>query len=131
MYGGSTQFRVVPWIRISISAIASGSIAAAAWFYSQEGLSWMSAFFIGFSVLCVGGIVESFSAYIVLDDTEIRWRQTLRTTTIPKADITKVTWETGCGASLLLGGGTWANLPDLGHNSQGLTNSIRAWLKDE
>lgn len=130
MYGGRTNFRVVLWIRIMIMVVASGSIAAAAYYYHQEGLTWISAFFIGFSILGVAGIVESFSSYIRLEDTEIRFRETFGKTAIPKNDIMRVTWEAGCGVSLLLSDGTWVNVPDLGHNSQGLTNSIRSWLKD-
>ncbi len=130
MYGGRTDFRVVPWIRIMILLIASGSIAAAAYYYRQEGLTWISAFFIGFSILGVAGIVESFSGYIRLEDTEIRFRETFRITAIPKKDIMRVTWESGCGVSLLLSDGTWVKIPDLGHNSQGLTNSIRSWLNN-
>ena len=130
MYGGRTDFRVVPWIRIMILLIASGSIAAAAYYYRQEGLTWISAFFIGFSILGVAGIVESFSGYIRLEDTEIRFRETFRITAIPKNDIMRVTWEAGCGVSLLLSDGTWVKIPDLGHNSQGLTNSIRSWLNN-
>jgi hypothetical protein len=130
MYRGRTCFRVVPWIRISAVVIALGSIAAATYYYRQEGLSWMCAFFIGFSILGIAGIVESFSMYIRLDETEIRFREIFRNTAIPRSDIVRVTWEAGCGVSLLLSDGTWAKLPDLGHNSQGLTNSIRSWLKD-
>ncbi len=130
MYGGRTSFQVVPWIRVSICLVASGAIAAAAYFYSKEGLGWISAFFIGFSIIGVAGVVETYRMYIVLADTEIRYRETFRTTAIPKDDIVKVTWEAGCGVSLLLSDGTWAKLPDLGHNSQGLTNSIRSWLRN-
>ncbi len=130
MYGGRTSFRVVPWVRIMILVVASGFIIAAAYYYSQAGLTWMSAFFIGFSILGVAGVVESFSSYIQLDETEIRFRETFRTTAIPKTDIVKVTWEAGCGVSLMLSDGTWSRVPDLGHNSQGLTNSIRSWLRD-
>lgn len=90
----------------------------------------MFAFFIGFSILGVAGTVESFFMYIRLDETEIRFRETFRNTAIPRSDIVRVTWEAGCGVSLLLSDGTWAKVPDLGHNSQGLTNSIRSWLKD-
>jgi hypothetical protein len=130
MYGGRTSFRVVPWVRVSIFVIASGSTAAAAYYYTQEGLTWVCAFFIGFSILGVAGVVESFSMYIVLEEEQIRFRETFRKTAIPKGDIVRVTWEAGCGVSLLLSDGTWAKLPDLGHNSQGLTNSIRSWLRD-
>ncbi len=113
-----------------VFAISIGSIAAAAYFYRQEGLSWICVFFIGFSVLGAAGIVESSFAYILLGDTEIRFRETFRKTAIPKNEIAKVTWEAGCGVSLLLRDGTWVKVPDLGHNSQGLTNSIRSWLRD-
>jgi len=129
MYGGRTHFRMVPWIRILIFLIASGSIAAAAYCFSKGGLTWMCAFFIGFSMLGVGGIIESFSSYIILEDSEIRYRESFRRTAIPKSDIVRVTWEAGCGVSLLRNDGTWAKVPDLGHNSQSLTNSIRAWLR--
>lgn len=57
-------------------------------------------------------------------------RTIFRKTAIARSDFVKVTWEAGCGVSLLLTDGTWAKVPDLGQNSQGLTNSIRAWLKD-
>ncbi len=130
MYGGRNNFRVVPWIRISILIVALGSIAAAAYYFRQDGLTWISAFFIAFSVFCVAGVIESFSSYVRLEDTEIRFRESFGETTVPKKDIVRVTWEAGCGVSLLLCDGTWVKVPDLGHNSQGLTNSIRSWLKD-
>jgi hypothetical protein len=130
MYGGRTEFRMVLWIRIMIIVITSGSIAAGAYFYHQDGLTWISAFFAGFSILGAVGIVESFSSYVSLDATEIRFRETLKKTAIPRADIVQVTWEAGSGVSLRLSDGTWVKVPDLGHNSQGLTNSIRSWLKN-
>jgi len=67
--------------------------------------------------------------YIILEDNEIRFRGSFRKTVIPKNEIVRVTWEAGCGVSLLLSDGAWAKLPDLGENSQGLTNSLRAWLR--
>jgi hypothetical protein len=130
MYGGRTDFRVVPWVRLSVLVIASGSIVAAAFCYSQEGLTWICAFFIGFSILGVAGVVESFFMHIRLDESQISFRESFQKTVIPKGDIVKVTWEAGCGVSLLLSDGTWAKVPDLGQNSQGLTNSIRSWLRD-
>jgi hypothetical protein len=48
---------------------------------------------------------------------------------IPRPQIDSVTWEKGCGASLKLTDGKWVKLPDVTGNAQGLTNTIRAWLK--
>lgn len=129
MYGGRTSFHVVPWIRVMILVVTAGSIATATYFYRQEGLTWISAFFVGFSMFGIAGVIESFLAYIRLEETQIRFRETLRETAVPKDDIERVTWEAGCGVSLLLRSGKWVKVPDLGHDSQGLTNSIRAWLK--
>lgn len=49
--------------------------------------------------------------------------------TIPRAEIKSVTWQAGCGASLILNEGRGVRLPHVGRNLQGLTNTIRAWLK--
>jgi hypothetical protein len=48
---------------------------------------------------------------------------------IPRAEIDSVTWAKGCGASLILRDGKGVSLPSVGRNAQGLTNTIRAWLK--
>jgi hypothetical protein len=45
------------------------------------------------------------------------------------ADISSVSWEKGGGVFLKLTAGGFAKLPELGYNSQGLTNTVRAWLK--
>ena len=49
--------------------------------------------------------------------------------TIPRAEIDSVTWHQDEGASLILRGGKAVGLPSVGRNAQGLTNTIRAWLK--
>lgn len=128
-YTGRTEFRTVTWIRVMVTGIAIGSAAAAVYYFRQEGLTWLTIFYAGFSIVGVAGIIESLTAYVRLEETEIRFRGTLKQSTIPRKDIEKVTWEAGSGVSLRLIDRTWVKVPDLGHNSQGLTNSIRAWLK--
>ncbi len=48
---------------------------------------------------------------------------------IPRTLIKGVTWEKGCGASLILHEGRGVRLPNVGRDPQGLTNTIRAWLR--
>jgi hypothetical protein len=48
--------------------------------------------------------------------------------TIPRTEIENVTWEKGCGASLIMRAGRGVRLPNVGRDPQGLTNTIRAWL---
>lgn len=129
MYKGRTRFSAAPWIRATIAAVAVGSSGVAVFLYSQDGVSWISGFFIAFSIICIAGVIESFSMFIALDDDQIRFRGSFRKTVIPKSDIESVTWEAGCGVSLRLKNGRWESVPDLGINSQGLVNSVRSWLK--
>src|SRR5262245_12609252 len=49
--------------------------------------------------------------------------------TIARIEIDSVTWHQDEGASLILRGGKEVGLPHVGRNPQGLTNTIRAWLK--
>ncbi|HEX4984818.1 MAG TPA: hypothetical protein VFV71_01975 [Burkholderiales bacterium] len=46
-----------------------------------------------------------------------------------RGELESVTWEAGSGVAIRTARGTWLKLPELGHNSQALANSIRAWLK--
>ncbi|MFO1487627.1 MAG: hypothetical protein U1F65_04035 [Verrucomicrobiota bacterium] len=83
-----------------------------------------------FAVVGLLWLVDIFTQRIVLDTDGIRIvslsdRQRL---SIPRSEIESVTWEKGCGASLKLRDGKWVRLPSVGRNTQGLTNTIRAWL---
>ena len=90
-----------------------------AWFvpvYAVLGLFWLANVFTTRIVLGRDSIrIVSFSDF--------------KSHTISRAEINTVTWEKGCGASLILRDGKGVRLPSMGRNAQGLTNTIRAWLK--
>lgn len=89
---------------------------------------WIVPVFAIFGAFCMADV---FTTRIVLGPDSIRlisisdfqWR------TIPRVEIESVTWEKGCGASIRLCDGKWIRLPSVGRDPQGLTNTIRAWLK--
>ena len=86
------------------------------------------------SVFVVGGafgVVDVFLKRIVLqaDSITIVSLTDFISRTIPRSEIESVTWEKGCGASLKFRSGKGIRLPNVGLNAQGLTNTIRAWLK--
>ena len=70
-----------------------------------------------------------FSANIELGENELGITHNFRRSVIPRANIEKATWAKGCGVSLVLKDGSWVQVPDIGLNSQGLCNSVRAWAK--
>jgi hypothetical protein len=76
-------------------------------------------------------LLDLFMTRIVLSDQSIRIVSILDfvSRTVPRVNVDSVTWEKGCGASIRLRDGQWVRLPNVGRNAQGLTNTIRAWLK--
>jgi hypothetical protein len=84
--------------------------------YAAAGAFWLADVFTTRIVLGADNIrlvsISDFQSRIIL-----------------RAEIASVTWEKGCGASLILRGGKGVRLPSVGRNAQGLTNTIRAWLK--
>lgn len=101
------------------------------WFHLPFGIpehlkTWIAPAYI---VLGALGLADLLVTRIALGSDNLRIVSGFRSQTIPRAEIDKVTWAAGCGASLILRGGKGVPLPSVGRNAQGLTNTIRAWLK--
>jgi hypothetical protein len=90
---------------------------------------WYRACFLmlcGFSLLA---FLELASTRLTIEGETLSFVKTFRTRVFHREDIDSVTWAKGCGVSIKLADGRWVQLPDLGPSPQGLTNTIRAWLK--
>lgn len=129
MYAGRTSFRTRPLRILWISAIPIGSVVAIYFAYGTSEDWFVPWFFGGFFLLGIAALFETLTEYVVLGANELRFRKSFRTVRIQKADITQITWTKGGGVSLKLGSGRWGMVPDMGHDTQGLTNSLRAWMK--
>jgi hypothetical protein len=90
---------------------------------------WIRVFFAGFSAFAILAVIELTQRRIELGEDRLTFFANFRRRSIPRADIDSVTWAKGGGVSLKLVDGTWVHLPEVGSGSQGLTNSIRAWLR--
>ena len=84
-----------------------------------------------YAVLGVLWLADIFTRRIVLGPDSIRLVSfsDYQCRTILRTEIESVTWEKGCGASLIMREGRGVRLPNVGRDPQGLTNTIRAWLK--
>jgi hypothetical protein len=101
------------------------------WFHLPFGLSdrfkiWIAPVYILLGAL---GLADLLLSRITLGGDYLRIVSGFRSKRILRADIDRVTWAAGCGASLILRDGKGVRLPSVGRNAQGLANTIRAWLK--
>jgi hypothetical protein len=85
-----------------------------------------------YAILGVLWLADIFTRRIVLGPDSIRIISfsDCQCRTIPRTRIEGVTWEKGCGASLIMLAGRGVRLPNVGRDPQGLTNTIRAWLRN-
>jgi hypothetical protein len=106
-----------------------GGAAATIISFRYDQAQWMVFGSLGFFGLGVISFVEAVTDYLVLDEEGIRFRKSFRSVQILKSDIEQVTWTKGGGTSVKREDGTWVMVPDMGYDSQGMTNSLKAWLR--
>ena len=101
------------------------------WFHLPFGMPdhWKTWVVPAYVILGALGLADMLLTRIALGSGHLRIVSGFRSQTIPRAEIDRVTWAAGCGASLILREGKGIRLPSVGRNAQGLTNTIRAWLK--
>jgi len=101
------------------------------WFHLPFGIPERFEVWIAPAYILLGalGIADLLLSRITLGGSDLRIVSGFRSQRIPRAEIDRVTWAAGCGASLILRDGKGVRLPSVGHNAQALTNTIQAWLK--
>jgi hypothetical protein len=127
--GAIRVFRPKPWLVVSVITAAALFIAGAIFTYFSSGWSLTTIVFIVLAAIGCAGVLEIATSRIRLSDEVIEFGAVWTRKRYAAAQIESVTWASGCGVSLKLSQGGWVQLPDLGYNSQSLTNSVRAWLK--
>lgn len=123
------MFRARPFRFLWIIAIILAGAAAAVYSFTNDEARWMVFGSIGFFALGIISLVEAASDYVILDNKELRFRKTFRSVRILKSEIEKITWTKGGGVSIKRTSGSWVMVPDMGYDSQGMTNSLQAWLR--
>ena len=122
-------FRPRRWLLASIIAVTLPCVAGAMFTLRHSGWTFVSVTFVGMSIVACAGILEVATSRVVLGEASLESGSVWSHRRYAVADIVSVTWEAGAGVTVKLANGGWAKLPDLGYNSLGLANSLRAWLK--
>ena len=124
-----TEFRSRLWLKLGTLLAVAISITLLAFSIRARGVSLQTWVLGAISALAVAGLVEALVARVSLEERGVRVFSVRRRYFVPRAEIESVTWESGSPVALRLTSGAWIELPDLGHNTQGVANSIRAWLQ--
>ena len=109
---------------------ASGAVVSWAVAYTRfdTEAGWIIVFYACFGLVCVAAVLDVMTAFMELGKSSVRIRSSFRLREIPKSEVEKVSWAKGCPVTLRLNTGRVVPVPSFGQNSQGLANSIRAWL---
>ena len=123
------HLRPRPWVLVAVLAAAALFVAGLVFVYSQNGWTWVSLTFAGMTLIGIAGVIEVATSRVILHADALECGPIWSRRRHLKADIASVSWEKGGGVFLKLKAGGFAKLPELGYNCQGLTNTVRAWLK--
>lgn len=126
---GRTEFQARRWLRVLSLCVLALFLAGFVFTFLREGVGWLSLGFAALVLMGLGGVAESLLVRVSLLDDALRIRTLLGRRRVPRESIAKVSWEGGSGVAVQLHDGAWIKLPEMGQDSQGLANSIRAWLR--
>lgn len=114
------------WVVLSSTVL--GIVGFAASLAASSSPWWM----LGFGAWVAAGglaLVELRTTRVELGPEGLTFVRRFRRHFVSRRRIESVTWGKGVGVSLRLVDGEWIGLPEVGPSSQGLANSIRAWLR--
>jgi len=125
----SKIFRTRPWLKGLALVPALGAPIAAAYFRYTDGVS--TRFIVSTLVAATAAYAFANTLYasVQLLEDSLVVTSGLRKRRYARSELESVTWEAGSGVAIRTTAGSWLKLPELGHNSQALANSVRAWLK--
>ncbi len=125
---GRHHFRHPRW-----KALLAASGAVVSWVVAytrfETDAGWVIAFYACFGLVCLAAVLDVMTAFMELGESSVRMRSSFRLQEIAKSEIESASWTKGCPVTLRLNTGRIIPVPSFGQNSQGLANSIRAWLK--
>ena len=127
---GIRELRAPAWMKLFLIGSVVLTSALAAGEYSKSGLTWVFATLAAISVFTAVAVLDAFTAYIRVTDNSIEIRSNFRRRSYTRDSFEDANWSWGGPVSLKRRDGTWMHLPgSLTGNSQGTTNTLRAWLR--
>ena len=121
-------YRTPRWHWVVLAAAFAVVAAMTVIAFTVDLSRWYKVGYAAFCALFVVGAVELKLRHLTIEADRITWTGNFRRGEVHRSEIESVTWAKGGGVSLKLTSGKWVPLPDV-EGYQGLTNTIRAWLR--
>jgi hypothetical protein len=118
----SIALRLVSGVSLLLFAVVAITL------YALNGWTWMTLVAIGLLAFAAAGVADVLTMRVVLNPESIVIVRNLRRREYPRGMFVKATWAKGVPVSLQREDGTWVHLPGVGTSSQGMVNTLRAWI---
>jgi hypothetical protein len=122
-------FRSSPWVAVVAAVATLLFVALGLVSYRVGGVSWVSILFLCLVPLGVAGIIDAVTQRVELHPEHIVIVRNLRRREYPRSLFVQAQWSKGAPPSLQTTSGEWVHLPGVGSSSQGMVNTLRAWIR--
>jgi hypothetical protein len=106
-------------------------IAVAIVAYLTRGASWVTIVPVGLAIFGAAGVLDVLTQRVELHEDRLIIVRNFKRREYPRKRFVKAQWAKGVSVSLQTTTGEWVHLPAVGGNSQGLVNTLRAWIRKE
>jgi len=126
--GGVRTFRAPRSIVAVVAFCALLLLAVALVSFKSQGLSSGTTVLFCLIPVGVAGALDAVISRVELHEEHLVVVRNLRKREYARSSFQKAQWGKGVPVTLQLKSGGWVTLPGVGPSSQGLVNSLRAWL---
>jgi hypothetical protein len=106
-------------------------MSAAIGMYITGGLTLLGVAGIALAIFAVIAFIDTLLSRVIIFPEELEIYSNFRRRNYPRSAFISAAWAKGCPVSLQFGEGGWLRLPPVGSTSQGMVNTLRAWLNSK
>ena len=117
------------WVRLLCVFSAIAFPVAAYFIYAQQGWSWLSLAILSITIFALAGAIDALTSKVEVFPEHLVVVGNLRRREYERSDFVSVSWAKGVPVTLQSKSGENLRLPPVGSSAQGLTNTLRAWIK--
>lgn len=123
------RFSSPVWMRVLSSFGAIVFPIVAYFIYAEEGWTWLSLAILAIAPFTLAGAIDAFTTRVEVFPEHLVVVANLRRREHSRSEFVSVSWAKGVPVVLQSKSGENLQLPAVGSSAQGLTNTLRAWIK--